>query len=152
MEANEDAQFYKLIFAYRISERVNRIKTEKFSSYEILQNNYINDVLVALAAIYFFKGELSKIGIIEELSEKLKVLEGQPYLKPTEKYILNIDLSLDDFILEIIKAVQYILDSKKEGKKEYLGEDWLPTETNNWLKKDGTYKEIYEKVIKKLKQ
>jgi hypothetical protein len=88
----------------------------------------------------------------EVLTEKLKELKGQPYIKTADKYILNLDQPLDDFILEITKSVQYILDTKKAGKKDYTGEDWLPTETNNWLKKDATYKEIYEKVIKKLKQ
>lgn len=152
MSANEDDQFFKLMLAHRISERVNQLKTEKVANYEILQNNYINDVLVALTAIFFFKDRLSKIGAIEDLTEKLKELKGQPFIKSNDKYLLNIDQTLDDFILEITKAVQYILDTKKSGKKDYTGEDWLPTETNNWLKKDTTYKEIYEKVIKKLKQ
>ena len=152
MDANEDDQFYKLMLAHRVSERVNRIKTEKIGNYEILQNNYINDVLVALTSIYFFKDNLTKIGTIEELTEKMKTLKGQPFIKATDKYILNIDQPLDDFIIEITKSVQYILDTKKAGKKDFMNEDWLPTETNNWLKKDSTYKEIYEKVIKKLKQ
>ncbi len=152
MSANEDDQFSKLMLAYRISERVNRIVAEKKLSYEILQNNYINDVIVALSAIYFFKDNLSKVGTIEELTDKLKELKGQPYLKPSEKYILNLDQSLDDFIVEIIKSIQYRLDTKKVGKKDYTGEEWLPTDTNNWLKKDATYKEIYEQVVTRLKQ
>ncbi len=152
MTSNEDDQFYKLMLSYRISERVNRIKTEKVSSYEILQNNYINDVLVALTAIYFYKDNLGKISTIEELVDKLKELKGQKYINTNEKYILNLDQSFDDFIIEITKSIQYILDTKKAGKKDYTGEDWLPTETNNWLKKDGTYKEIYEKAIKKMRQ
>ncbi len=152
MSANEDDQFFKLMLAHRISERVNRINTERKVSFEILQNNYVNDVIVALTAIYFFKDNLSKIGTIEDLTEKLKELQGQPYLKPAEKYILNLDQPLDDFIAEIIKSIQYRLDTKKAGKKDYTGEEWLLTDTNNWLKKDGTYKEIYEQVITRLKQ
>lgn len=152
MNANEDDQFYKLMLAYRISERVNRIKTEKIANYEILQNNYINDVIASLTGIYFFKDDLNKIGTIEELSDKLKELKGQPYINPTEKYILNIDQSLDDFILKVVATLQYILDTKKAGKKDYTGEEWLSNETNNWLKKDGTYKDIFDKTIKKLKQ
>jgi hypothetical protein len=41
---------------------------------------------------------------------------------------------------------------KKDGKKEFINQEWIPNDTNNWLKKDGTYKEVYDKVIKKLKQ
>ncbi len=152
MSTNEDDQFFQLILAYRVSERVNRIKSEYFPRYEILQNNYINDVIVALTSIYFFKDNLNNIETSEELTIKLKELKGQPYIKRAEKYILNLDQPLDDFIIKIIQSIQYILDTKKAGKKDYTGEDWLPTETNNWLKKDATYKEIYEKVIKKLKQ
>jgi hypothetical protein len=77
MTTNEDDQFYKLILAYRIAEKVNRIKTEKTNSYEILQNNYINDVLVALTGIYFFKDNLTKIGTVEDLIEKLKEMDSQ---------------------------------------------------------------------------
>ena len=152
MTTNEDDQFYKLMLAYRIAERVNRIKTEKINSYEILQNNYINDVLVALAGIYFFKDNLTKIATVEDLTEKLKEVKGQPNINSTEKYTLNLDPTFDDFILKEIGLVQNILDVKKEAKKEFANADWIPNDTNNWLKKDGTYREIYEKVIKKLKQ
>jgi len=53
MSTNEDDQFYELMLAYRISEGVSDIRTEKFNKYEILQNNYINDVIIALAGIFF---------------------------------------------------------------------------------------------------
>ena len=152
MTTNEDDQFYKLMLAYRIAERVNSIKTEKINNYEILQNNYINDVLVALSGIFFFKDNLNKISTIENLIDKLKEVKGQGNINPIEKFTLNLDPSFDDFILKIISAVQYRLDTKKSGKIDYTGQEWLATETNNWLKKDGTYKEIYEEVIKKLKQ
>jgi len=65
---------------------------------------------------------------------------------------LNLDWNFDEFILSIVQSLQFILDVKKESKKECTGEEWLSNETNNWLKKDGTYKEIYQKVLKKLKQ
>lgn len=152
MTTNEDDQFYKLMLSYRIAERVNRIKTEKLNGYEILQNNYINDVLVALAGIYFSKDNLTKIATIEDLTEKLKEIKGQPNINSIEKYTLNLDPAFDDFILKEIGIVQNILDVKKEAKKEFTNSDWIPNDTNNWLKKDGTYREIYEKVIKKLKQ
>ena len=50
MSVNEDDQFSRLMFAYRIMERVNRIKADKFANFEILQNNYINDVLSFLGS------------------------------------------------------------------------------------------------------
>ena len=55
MSVNEYDQFFQLMLAYRISEKVNRIKAEKVKKYEVLQNDFINDVLVALTAIYFSK-------------------------------------------------------------------------------------------------
>jgi hypothetical protein len=73
------------MLSYRISERVNRIKTEKVSSYEILQNNYINDVPLALTAISFYKDNLGKISTIEELIDKLKELKGQKYINTKRK-------------------------------------------------------------------
>lgn len=150
MTVNEDVQFYKLILAYRISERVSRIKADRNANFEILQNNYINDVILALSALYFFKDKPNCS--IEELVENLKKINGQQHVKPSEKFTLALDQTFDDFIIEIIKSIQYILDTKKAGKKDYTGEDWLSNETNNWLKKDGTYKEIYDKVLKRLKQ
>lgn len=149
---NEDDQFYKLMLAYRISEKVNEIKIDKYQNYEILQNNYINDVLVSLSGIFFYKNELHKLDKIDDLVEKLYDCKGQNYIKSNDKYALDINQDFDDFIIKEIRLLQNILDVKKEGKKEYINEDWLPNDTNKWLKKDGTYKEIFEKMIKKLKQ
>ena len=112
----------------------------------------ISMMFLQLYQAYSFKDNLTKISTIEELVDKLKEVKGQGNINSAEKYVLNLDPSFDDFILKIISAVQYRLDTKKSGKKDYTGQEWLPTETNNWLKKDGTYKEIYEEVIKKLKQ
>ena len=148
---SEDDQFFKLMLAYQISEKINDIKNNKQDSYEILQNNYINDVLVSLTAIYFFKGNTNKIKTIAELQEKLVEVKGQDYLIPTEKYILKEDPKFDEFILKEIEFVQNRLDVKKEAKKDNNTE-WLANDTNNWLKKDSTYKEIYEWVIKKLER
>jgi hypothetical protein len=152
MSTNEDDQFYKLMLAYRIAEKANSIKNERINNYEILQNNYINDVLIALTGIYFFKENLTEIRTIEDLIEKQRNLKGQAYLRATEKYILSIGNDFEDFILKEIKILQNILDVKKEAKKEFTNTDWIPNDTNNWLKKDGTYKDIYGKVIKKLKE
>jgi hypothetical protein len=152
MATNEEDQFYKLILAYRIAERVNRIKNDKINGYEILQNNYINDVLIALAGIYFSKDNLAKVATIEDLTNKLKDIKGQPHINSNEKYTLNVNPDFDEFLLKEIGIVQNILDVKKEAKLEYTKSEWIPNDTNNWLKKDGTYREIYDRVIKKLKQ
>ena len=149
---NEDDQFYKLMLAYRISEKVNEIKTDKYQNYEILQNNYINDVLVSLSGLFFYKNELHKLDKIDDLVEKLYDCKGQNYIKSNDKYALDLNQDFDDFIVKEIQLLQYILDVKKESKKECDNEDWLPNDTNKWLKKDGTYKEIFEKMITKLKQ
>jgi len=39
----------------------------------------------------------------------------------------------------------------KQAKK-FQGEEWLPNDTNKWLKKDGSYREIFEVVLRKLKE
>jgi hypothetical protein len=146
-----DDQISKLLLSHRISERINVIKSEKIENYEILQNNYIKDVIVALSAIYFFKDNLETISTIKDLKEKLKEFNGQPYLNPLEKYNLEINNDFNKFILIIIGAIQYKLDIKKGGKKDYEGKDWMPTDTDKWLKKDGTYQEIYGGVIEKIR-
>ena len=151
MTNNEDDQFYKLIFSYRVSEKVNRIISEKIGGYEILQNNYINDILVSLSGLYFFKMNLINASTPEKLSEELLKLDCKPYLKSNEKYLLDIDQSFDDFIFSSISNVQNILEVLKEAK-EMNGSEWLQNDTSNWLKKDTTYKNIFDRVIKKLKQ
>lgn len=54
-------------------------------------------------------------------------------------------------MVKILNALQNRLDVKKEAKLEYKNEGWLQNDTNKWLKKDGTYKEIYQKVLSKMK-
>lgn len=149
---NEDDQFYKLILAYRIAERINDIKSEKYNNYEILWNNYINDVLLSLSALYFFQGKLHKIDSPESLISELSTFTPNGYVNQNERFTLTLETEFDDFAIKTIKALQYYLDVKKQAKKEYVGEEWLPNDTNKWLKKDGTYKGIFEAVIKKLKE
>lgn len=151
MTKNEDDQFFKLIFAYRISEKVNFIKSEKYSNYEVLWNNYINDVLLSLSALYFFKDELHIFEHENVLIRKLDSLNAVGYLNLEDRFILNIGNDFDEFIIKIIKGLQYLLDVLKQAKK-FQGEEWLPNDTNKWLKKDGTYSGIFEAVIKKLKE
>tara|TARA_R110002049_G_scaffold308784_1_gene514076 strand:- start:966 stop:2777 length:1812 start_codon:yes stop_codon:yes gene_type:complete len=149
---NEDDQFYKLILAYRIAERINDIKGEKYNNYEILWNNYINDVLLSLSALYFFQDKLHKIDSPESLISELSTFKPNGYVNQNERFTLTLETEFDDFAIKTIKALQYYLDVKKQAKKEYVGEEWLPNDTNKWLKKDGTYKGIFEAVIKKLKE
>lgn len=152
MRKNEDDQFYKLIFSYRLSEKVNQIKNDNINKFEILQNNYINDVILSLSGTYFLKDNYINISTIEELTYKLNNIKGQDYVLKTDKYSLKLDENFEDYILKIIKALQYILDVKKEAKK-CLNEEWIANDTNKWLKKDGTYKEnIYANVLKKFKE
>ncbi|MFH1729775.1 MAG: AIPR family protein [Pseudomonadota bacterium] len=152
MTINEEDQFHKLMLSYRISEKINQIKNNNIMKYEILQNNYINDVILALSAIYFFKNDINSISTIDNLKDKLKTLHGQKYISKNSQYCLEIGEDFDNYILKIINSLQNRLDVKKEGKKEYKKEDWISTDTNNWLKKDGTYKEIYEQVHVYLKR
>jgi len=151
MTKNEDEQFYKLILSYRISERVNGIKSEKYSKYEVLWNNYINDVLLSLSALYFFKDELHIFENEIDLKTKIETLSAEDFIKSDDRYTLNIGDDFDGFVISVIKGLQYLLDVMKQAKK-FQGEEWLPNDTNKWLKKDGTYNGIFEAVIKKLKE
>ena len=151
MTKNEDDQFYKLILAYRISEKVNSIKSEKYNKYEILWNNYINDVLLSLSALYFFKNELHLFEQEKDLKSKLNKINAANFINSDDRYILTIGDDFDEFLVNTIKGLQYLLDVMKQAKK-FQGEEWLPNDTNKWLKKDGTYSGIFEAVIKKLKE
>jgi hypothetical protein len=151
MSNNEDDQFYKLILGYRISERVNNIKSDKYNKYEVLWNNYINDVLLSLSALYFYKHELHIFENENALKEKINTISANEYINDNDRYSLNIEDGFDNFILNVVKALQYLLDVMKQAKK-FQGEEWLPNDTNKWLKKDGTYKGIFEAVVKKLKE
>jgi len=151
MTKNEDEQFYKLILSYRISERVNGIKSEKYSKYEVLWNNYINDVLLSLSALYFFKDELHIFENEIDLKTKIDTLSAEDFINSDDRYTLNIGDDFDGFVTSVIKGLQYLLDVMKQAKK-FQGEEWLPNDTNKWLKKDGTYNGIFEAVIKKLKE
>lgn len=152
MNTNEDEQFYKLMLSYRISERVNEVRNEKYNNFEVLWNNYVNDVIVSLSALYFVKDFINNIQTIEDLTEKLSEINPIEYLNCNEKYFLNLDNSFDEYLLNQIRILQNILDVKKEAKMEYANEGWLPNDTNKWLKKDGTYKDIFKKTMTKLKQ
>jgi hypothetical protein len=152
MSNNEEEQFYKLMLSFRISEKIINLRNDYLTRFEILQNNYISDVILALSGIFFFRDNLSKISAIEEIKLKLKELNAKEYLNSTEKFSLLPNDKFNEYVLNIIRILQNILDVKKEAKKEYANQEWISTDTVNWLKKDETYKEIYEKVIKKLKQ
>jgi len=151
MSKNEDKQFYKLMLSYRLSERISNIKNEKIQKFEILQNNYINDVLLSLSALYFFKGNLIEFANEEELKVRINTIDALNYLEKDDRFILKISEEFDDFIVKIIKALEFLLSVMKQAKK-MNGEEWLTNDTNKWLKKDGTYRGIFIEVIKKLKE
>jgi hypothetical protein len=148
---DENYQFLKLLFSYKLSEKINTFKFANEGKYEILQNNYINDVLLSLTALYFLekRTRLLKQTPIE-LKDNINKINFETFLSKSDKYDLCLNNNFNEFVLEIINGLQYILDVKKEAKKQ-SGEEWMLKDTNNWLKKDGTYKEILEKIILKLR-
>ncbi len=151
MAVDEDVQFTKLILSYRISEKIKQFRNDNLLKYGVLQNNYVNDVLVSLSAICFFQKNLLKVETIESLKKELSKLNYDTYLNQNEKFSISLDGDFDNHLIKIVNALQYILDVKIESKKD-KGEEWLPSDTNNWFKKNETYDEIYEKVIKNLKK
>ncbi len=109
MSKNEDDQFYKLILAYRIAERVNDIKSKKYNNYEILWNNYnINDVLLSLSALYFYQDKLHKIDSIESLATELSYFIPNRQINPSERYTLTLD---SDFLVFTVIAQIILLIS-----------------------------------------
>lgn len=152
MTENEDKQFYKLILSYRLSEFISILKHKKQYNYEILQNTYVNDVLLSLSALYFYKDNLIDVTTIEKLKTKLQEFEASTFIDDNEKYSLALSDDFESFMIKIIGALQNRLEVKKEAKLEYTNEEWIPNDTNKWLKKNGTYKKIFEKVIIELKR
>lgn len=142
-------QFFKLMFAYEIRNHIYELIDELETKYEILQNNYIGDVVVSLSPIYFVNNK-NKLTKIEDLEKEINGLDTERLLD--DNYQLNINKQeFENFVKQIIKILQNILDIKKEAKLENNSE-WISSDTVNWLKKDNTYEEIYTKTIQKLKQ
>lgn len=150
-EVNEDEQFYKLLFAFRLTERVNHIKWEKEKNFEILQNSFVNDVIISLSALYFVRANLLQFKEPSDIKEQINRIDFKRYLDNNNKYSLVLDADFGDFIMLIVRGLQYTLDILK-GSKELQGEQWIQKDTNNWLKKDGTYKQIIGKVITQILQ
>jgi len=151
-KVNEDDQFYNLIFTYKLSEKINSMRLPHEKNFEILRNNYIGDVILSLASLYYLEDKKISPKISpKELGEVIKEIKYEELINKTTAYSLKDDSSLEKFILNIIKTLENILDVKKEARKEH-GEEWTSKDTMNWLKKDSTYPEILEKVIRKLKQ
>lgn len=151
-KVTESHQFSKLIFAYRLSEKINSLKYDNESKYEILQNNYINDVLLSLASLHFLdKQDRYLKQTPHEIKDKINKKDFQSYTGEANQYGLKQDKDFEPFMMKIIGSLKFLLAVKKEAKKG-TGEEWVPKDTNNWLKKDGTYKEILENAISKLKE
>lgn len=147
---NEEEQFRKLIFAYRLSEIANNIKYEKEQNFEVLQNNYINDVLLSLLALYFVKDRLNLITSPDDIKNLIQDIDLGDKIDTLNRYYLKNDEGLEPFAMNVIRGLQYLLDILKRSKK-MTGGQWIPKDTNNWLKKDGTYKEILTEVVAYLK-
>lgn len=150
-EVNEDQQFNKLLFAYRLTEKINQVKYDNESNFEILQSTYVNDVLISLAALYFLQQHLNKIKEPADIKELINQLDFKNYLDQANKFSITLDNNFQEFLMRTIKGLQNTLDILKAAK-ELNNETWLPKETNNWLKKDGTYRQIIGRVITYLKQ
>lgn len=150
-EVNEDQQFNKLLFAHRLTEKINEVKYDNESNFEILQSTYVNDVLISLSALYFLQTQLHTIKNPTEIKEEINKIDFKAYLDQSNQYTINLGGDFQNFLMRTIKGLQYTLDILKEAKK--LNNDvWQLKETNNWLKKDGTYKQIIGRVITYLKQ
>jgi hypothetical protein len=150
-EVNEDEQFYKLLFAFRLTEKINHIKWENESRFEILQNSFVNDVIISLSALYFLRPNLGRFKEPAEIRDQINKLDFRRYLDNNNKYYLTLEADFEDFIMKIINGLQYTLDVLKSAK-ELQSQNWIPKDTNNWLKKDGTYKQIIGKITAYLTQ
>jgi hypothetical protein len=150
-EVNEDQQFLKLMLAHRIAEKVNERKGELEGRFEILQSSYINDVLLSLTALYFIQDQINVMREPQDIKQRIDILNCQPYLNSVANYELVMPVDFDGFIEKLIRGLQNTLDVLKAAK-ELNGEQWLQRDTNNWLKKDGTYKQIIGRVVTYLRQ
>ncbi|WP_411822424.1 AIPR family protein [Leptospira sp. 'Mane'] len=142
---NEEEQFRKLMFSYRLSERILLIIKKKEKLYEILQNNHFAEVIVSLSSLYYFKENLLEIKTLEDIRTRLLSIEAINFIDQDRQYQLKDDLKFEDFIVLIIKGLQEFLKILKKAK-EMNGSHWIHKDTSNWLKKDGTYKEIVAEV------
>lgn len=150
-EVNEDQQFFKLMFAQRIAEKINNKKTELENRFEILQSSYINDVLLSLTALYFIQDQINVIREPQDIKRRIDILNCQPYLNSLVNYDLVIPADFDSFIEKLIRGLQNTLEVLRQAK-ELNGQQWLQRDTNNWLKKDGTYKQIIGRIVTYLRQ
>ncbi|MBK9249339.1 MAG: AIPR family protein [Ignavibacteria bacterium] len=150
-EVNEENQFYKLLFAYRVTEKLNLLKWENESKFEILQSSCINDVLISLSALYFLQEKLLRLKEAREIKDLINQMDFINYLNPTDRYSLTLDENFITFMMRVIRGLQQTLNILKMAK-ELNNETWIPKDTNNWLKKDGTYKQIIGQVTTYLVQ
>lgn len=140
-DVNEEDQFYKLIFAYRITEELNQLKRENENKFEILQNSYINDVLISLSSLFFMQNKIQHLKEPKDIKEQINQIDFKQFVDPNKKYLLTLDNKLNAFMLRVIRGLEQILNVKKMAREEN-NQIWIPKDTNNWLKKDGTYKQI----------
>jgi|694.fasta_scaffold09788_1 hypothetical protein len=150
-EVNEENQFYKLLFSFRVTERLNQLKLDNESKFEILQSSFINDVLISLSALYFLQNKLAKLKEPREIKDLINQIDFKNYLDPNKKYFLILEDDFITFMMKVVRGLQQTLDVLKMAK-ELNNDIWIPKDTNNWLKKDGTYKQIIGQVTTYLGQ
>lgn len=144
-EVNEELQFHKLIFAYRVTEKLNQLKWDNETKFEILQSSFINDVLISLSALYFLQDNLPRLKEAKEIKEQINLKDFKEFLDPNNKYYLTLDDNFTAFMMRVIKGLEQTLNVLKMAK-ELNNQTWIPKDTGNWLKKDGTYKQIIGQV------
>jgi hypothetical protein len=144
-EVNEENQFHKLLFSFRVTEKLNQLKWDNESKFEILQSSFINDVLISLSSLYFLQDKLNKLKEPREIKDIINQIDFKNYLDPNNKYSLTLDDDFITFMMKVVRGLQQTLNVLKMAK-ELNNDIWIPKDTNNWLKKDGTYKQIIGQV------
>jgi hypothetical protein len=110
-----------------------------------LQSSFINDVLISLSALYFLQDKLTRLKEPREIKDLINQIDFKNYLDPNNKYFLTLDDDFTTFMMKVVRGLQQTLSVLKMAK-ELNNDIWIPKDTNNWLKKDGTYKQIIGQV------
>ena len=93
----------------------------------------------------------SRLKEAREIKDLINQMDFKNHLNATDRYSLTLDDSFITFMMRVIRGLQQTLNILKMAK-ELNNETWIPKDTNNWLKKDGTYKQIIGQVTTYLVQ